>query len=47
VRGSHGRVRQPLGLEPVLFGEGLDRLDGGPLPMSAVRDAILVAMELR
>jgi predicted AlkP superfamily pyrophosphatase or phosphodiesterase len=47
VRGSHGRVRQPLGLEPVLFGDGLERLDGGPLPMAAVRDAILLAMELR
>lgn len=47
VRGSHGRVRQPIGLEPVLFGDGLERIGAGPLPMSAVRDAILIAMELR
>jgi len=46
VRGTHGRVRQPLGFEPVLFGDGLDRLDAGPLPMAAVREAILLAAGL-
>ena len=48
VRGSHGRVDQPRGHEPVLFGDGLDAFDpptDGPfLPMTAVRDAILCAM---
>jgi len=48
VRGSHGRVAQARGFEPVLFGEGLDAFDpptDGPfLPMTAVHDAILTAM---
>lgn len=48
VRGSHGRVAVRPGLEPVLFGEGLDRFDpverGPRLPMTSVRDAILAAL---
>jgi predicted AlkP superfamily pyrophosphatase or phosphodiesterase len=48
VRGSHGRVQQPRGYEPVLFGDGLDSFDppnhGPLLPMELVRDAILNAM---
>lgn len=48
VRGSHGRVAQPRGFEPVLFGDALDAFDpptDGPLtPMTSVRDAILTAL---
>lgn len=48
VRGSHGRVEVARGLEPVLFGDGLDDFDpplaGGRVPMTAVRDAILAAL---
>ncbi len=48
VRGSHGRVDVERGLEPVLFGDGLDRFDppsiGPRIPMTAVRDAILEAI---
>jgi predicted AlkP superfamily pyrophosphatase or phosphodiesterase len=48
VRGSHGRVEQQRGFEPLLFGEGLDHFDPpthGPLvAMTSVREAILQAM---
>lgn len=48
VRGSHGRVDQPRGFEPVLFGEGLDHFDPpteGPfIRMPLVREAILTAL---
>lgn len=48
VRGSHGRVEVSRGLEPVLFGDGLDAFDpptdGALLPMPSVRDAILEAL---
>ena len=48
VRGSHGRVEVARGLEPLLFGDGLDAFDppdNGPLlPMASVRDAILTAL---
>ncbi|MDZ4830892.1 MAG: alkaline phosphatase family protein [Phycisphaerae bacterium] len=48
VRGSHGRVEVARGLEPLLFGDGLDAFDppaSGPfLPMTSVRDAILTAL---
>ncbi|MFO0827520.1 MAG: alkaline phosphatase family protein [Phycisphaerales bacterium] len=48
VRGSHGRVDVARGLEPVLFGDGLDAFDpptNDPLlAMTSVRDAILTAL---
>ncbi len=47
VQGSHGRVEQPRGFEPVIFGEGLDAFDpphSHLLPMASVRDAMLTAL---
>jgi hypothetical protein len=48
VKGSHGRVDVARGLEPVLFGDGLDAFDpetiGPLLPMTSVRDALLTAL---
>ena len=43
VRGSHGRVQQAPGFDPVLIGELPDPFLEPVLPMSAVRDAILSA----
>ena len=43
VRGSHGRVQQAHGFDPVLIGELPDPFLEPMLPMSAVRDAILSA----
>jgi predicted AlkP superfamily pyrophosphatase or phosphodiesterase len=43
VRGSHGRVQQAPGFDPVLLGELPDPFLEPTLPMSAVRDAILTA----
>ena len=43
VRGSHGRVDQPAGFDPVLIGELPDPFLEQSLPMSCVRDAILAA----
>ena len=43
VRGSHGRVQQAPGFDPVLLGELPDPFLESMLPMSAVRDAILSA----
>lgn len=53
VRGSHGRVEVERGLEPMLFGDGLEAFDppelasttGAPvISMTSVRDAILTAI---
>lgn len=48
VRGSHGRIDVARGLDPVLFGDGLDAFDpptNDPhLPITCVRDAILTAL---
>ena len=41
VRGSHGRVEQPGGHDPVLLGELPDPFLEPSLPMESVRDAIL------
>ncbi|MFM7132785.1 MAG: alkaline phosphatase family protein [Planctomycetota bacterium] len=41
VRGSHGRVDQPAGFDPVLLGELPDPFLESSLPMACVRDAIL------
>jgi predicted AlkP superfamily pyrophosphatase or phosphodiesterase len=43
VRGSHGRVEQPKGFDPVLIGELPDPFLEPELPMESVRDALLVA----
>lgn len=43
VRGSHGRVEQPAGFDPVLLGELPDPFLEHVLPMESVRDAILAA----
>ncbi len=43
VRGSHGRVQQAPGFDPVLIGELPEPFVEPMLPMSAVRDAILSA----
>ena len=43
VRGSHGRVDQPVGFDPVLIGELPDPFLEPTLPMECVRDAILAA----
>ena len=41
VRGSHGRVEQPSGFDPVLIGNLPDPFLDVSLPMECVRDAIL------
>ena len=41
VRGSHGRVDQPIGFDPVLIGDLPDPFLEGTLPMECVRDVIL------
>ena len=43
VRGSHGRVQQAAGFDPVLLGDLPDPFLEQVLPMGAVRDAILTA----
>ena len=43
VRGSHGRVTQPIGHDPILIGELPDPFLEATLPMECVRDAILVS----
>ena len=43
VRGSHGRVQQASGFDPVLLGDLPDPFLEQVLPMRAVRDAILTA----
>ncbi|MFM8818016.1 MAG: hypothetical protein ACKOHI_09150, partial [Phycisphaerales bacterium] len=43
VRGSHGRVEHGTPYAPVLIADGVHDGDTGPLPATAVHDAILEA----
>ena len=45
VRGSHGRVEAGTPYAPVLIADGLDHLDAGPLPVTAVHDCMVRLVE--
>jgi hypothetical protein len=46
VRGSHGLPAGDPSDGPMLIGDGTPPIAGGPMPMSAVRDAVLHALGL-
>jgi predicted AlkP superfamily pyrophosphatase or phosphodiesterase len=46
VRGSHGLAEPDLLDKPLLIGEGVSAPSASPLPMTAVRDLLLAAMDL-
>jgi hypothetical protein len=45
IKGSHGRVERGSPYAPVLLADGLDHLDAGPHPVTAVHDAMVHLVE--
>jgi predicted AlkP superfamily pyrophosphatase or phosphodiesterase len=45
VKGSHGRMERGSPYAPVLLADGLDHLDAGPHPVTAVHDAMVHLVE--